>query len=389
MKHLLWFAQVALHADRDRLNAGRHPTRTPQEHLAAAAQWLLRAQQATDDDGVAHSYDARRNRWIASYPETTGYVIPTLCDYADYGGDPRYRDAALRMARWEVAVQQPDGGVRAGTMATRPAVSTVFNTGQVLFGLERALRETGEPLFRDALVRAADWLLQAQDPDGCWRRFQSPLTTTRRATYNTRTAFGLVRAYQATADARYLQAADRNVAWALSTAHANGWLPDNCLGRHRDDRALTHTIAYALRGFLEVGAATGNRGYLDQARRMARAMAQAQAADGSLPGYCDPQWRGAVAWTCVTGNSQMAVNWLRLAQVDGDERWIAHAVAANRYNMSLQHLATANDNVRGALKGSHPLGAAYMPWRYPNWATKFFMDALMLETRPPNAAPAG
>lgn len=35
---------------------------------------------------------------------------------------------------------------------------------------------------------------------------------------------------------------------------------------------------------------------------------------------------------------------------------------------------------RGGIKGSHPVNGGYHPWQYPNWAAKFFADALMLET---------
>jgi hypothetical protein len=31
----------------------------------------------------------------------------------------------------------------------------------------------------------------------------------------------------------------------------------------------------------------------------------------------------------------------------------------------------------GAIKGSHPIWGGYDPFRYPNWAAKFFADALM------------
>src|SRR4051794_8298334 len=109
MKHLIWLAK-------DKLGLGRFKPRSIEEHLAAAAEWIAYAQRVTPDDGVAHSYDIRQRRWLASYPETTGYIIPTLYDYALYFDQPKYRDAAQRMAQWEVAVQQPDGSVRAGTM---------------------------------------------------------------------------------------------------------------------------------------------------------------------------------------------------------------------------------------------------------------------------------
>lgn len=363
---------------KDRLGLSFREPQSIETHLAAAAEWLLVAQRATPDDGLAHSYNIRTGTWMASYPETTGYAIPTLYDYALYFGQPQYRDAAHAMALWEVAEQLPDGGIRAGTMAAEVVAPTIFNTGQVLFGLARAAQETDDPAIRHSLVRASDWLVDAQDADGCWRRFVSPFAHSQNGTYNTRSAFGLVRAFEVVRDPRYLDAADRNVAWALSTALANHWLPGNCLTTNPDDRALTHTIAYSIRGILEVGVATENATYIKAALAMARRVADAQNADGSLSGYLSPAWAPLCDWSCVTGNSQMALNWLRLAKVTGEHGLIDHAKAANRFNMRLQKL-DGPITMRGAMKGSHPIGEDYMTWRFPNWATKFFMDGLMFE----------
>lgn len=376
-------------AARDRL-AAPHPSSRPLgEHLESAAQWVLRAQAATGDDGVAHSYDVRGPVWLASYPETTGYMIPTLYDYAAHYQRPEYREAARKMAQWEIDVQLPDGGVRAGTMAAPTPVPTVFNTGQVLFGLARAARETADARFVEATRRAADWLVDAQDEDGCWRRHQSPFTTTTTAAYNTRSAFGLVRAYEVVPDLRYLHAAQRNAAWTLDSAAPNGWLPGNCLSLQADDRALTHTIAYAIRGLLEVGVALRRPEFVAHALRMARAVAQAQRADGALPGYLGPDWRPLARWSCVTGNAQMALNWMRLARETGHTELIAHAHAANAFNMSIHEVAAVQPGRRGGVKGSHPIDGEYMRWRYPNWAAKFFMDALMLQELGPAAPNIG
>ena len=89
------------------MNWSLGPEKPLEQHLQAAVDWLLRAQTATPDDGVAHSYDLRRGLWHASYPETTGYVIPTLLDYASLFKQPRFAEAALRMADWEIAMQMP------------------------------------------------------------------------------------------------------------------------------------------------------------------------------------------------------------------------------------------------------------------------------------------
>lgn len=364
---------------KDKLGASVKPVQSIEIHLKAAADWLLEAQKGTPDDGLAHSYDIRHGHWLSSYPETTGYAIPTLFEYARYYGAPVYAEAARRMADWECEIQLPDGGVRAGTMDAPIVAPTIFNSGQVLFGWASAFLETGEQRYKESLVRGADWLVDAMDDDGAWRRFPSPFTSSKLNSYNTRSAFGLVRAYQALDTGRYLEAAVRNVDWTLARAHANGWLPDNCLDTNPGGTALTHTIAYSIRGILEVGAAAGRDDYIEKALHMARQVALRQRDDGALPAYYTPEWDTKVSWSCVTGNSQMAINWLRLAQLTGDRSLFEHAVRANRFNMSIQDLETDNLNVRGALRGSHPINGGYMTYRYPNWATKFFMDGLMLE----------
>ncbi|MEF8734488.1 MAG: hypothetical protein V5B40_22020 [Candidatus Accumulibacter meliphilus] len=366
---------------RDHLGWSLGPERQLEEHLRAAIHWLLRAQEATPDDGVAHSYDLRRRRWHASYPETTGYIIPTLIDYAELFDAPECLIAAVRMADWEIAVQLPDGGVRAGTMDAEVVVPTVFNTGQVLFGFARAYVATREPRFATALRLASDWLVDAQDADGSWRRFPSPFAPGSDVkAYNTRSAFGLVRAWQALGETRWLRAADANAAWALSTALPNGFLPHNCLTAN--PAPLTHTLAYAMRGLMEVGVATDNSRYLDHAIRMAEAIALGQRADGAVPGRYDTNWQPAATWTCLTGNSQLAINWLRLGRITGERRFEQYALAANRFNMRAQDLDQRDANRAGALKGSHPIDGDYLMWRYPNWATKFFADGLMLQLRP-------
>lgn len=345
--------------------------------LDAAAQWLARAQDATPDGGVSARYDVSKRRWHGAYPETTGYIIPTLLHYAQLRGLEPYRERALRMAQWESSIQLADGGVRAGTMDTARVVPTIFNTGQVLFGWLAAWQHTGEARYRQSLVRAADWLLAAQDEDGAWRRFASPFASHQLNTYNTRVAFALARAGRALNETRYLDAAVRNVRWARTRMLPNGWLADNDLEDNR--HPLTHTIAYATRGILEVGLLAGEDTFVDAATRIAYAVAQTQRRDGALPGRLDHTWRASVRWTCVTGNAQMSIIWQRLAARVGETALRAAAERANAFNLSVQNLLAEDDGIRGGLPGSWPLQGGYMKNRYPNWAAKFHMDALMMQ----------
>jgi hypothetical protein len=345
--------------------------------LEAAAEWLARAQDASGCGGVSAHYDAVKRQWAGAYPETTGYIIPTFFRYADFSGNNEYRERAVRMAAWESDIQLPDGGVRAGTMDATQIVPTIFNTGQVLFGWLAAWQQTQDARFRDSAVRAADWLVAAQDPDGAWRRFASPFATHTVNTYNTRVAFALAQAGDVLGEPRYLDAAVRNVQWALTQMHPNGWLENNDL--EDNGRPLTHTVAYATRGVLEVGLVADNSTFVDAAARVARAVAQSQCRDGALPGRLDSGWCAASRWTCVTGNAQMAIIWQRLAKETGEQSWLPAAESAIRFNLSIQNLTATDAGVRGGMPGSHPQSGGYMKNRYPNWAAKFFMDALMLQ----------
>jgi len=51
--------------------------------LEAAMAWLCVAQDRDADAGVAGSYTLLKG-WTKSYPETTGYIIPTFLAYARY-----------------------------------------------------------------------------------------------------------------------------------------------------------------------------------------------------------------------------------------------------------------------------------------------------------------
>jgi len=366
---------LTLRAVRESAGLARARRESIQTHLDGAIVWLKHAQDVTGNDGVAQTFLVRQHTWAPAYPETTGYIIPTLYRYSALTGDADSAARARRMTDWECEIQLPDGGVLAGALGTSDQ-PTIFNTGQVLFGWVRAYEVESDERYRTAAARAADWLCKAQDADGCWRRFGSPFTKTSVNLYNTRTAWGLALVHAVTDEPRFLDAAVRNVDWALAQAHRNGWMPNNCLGNDR--QPFVHTIAYAMRGFLEVGAYASRADFIDQARRIGDAVLARLPANGSLPGRFDAAWNPTVKWSCLTGNCQMAVNWARLYQLTGDPRYREAVSRVNRFTSSTQRLA-GNDAERGGIKGSHPIQGGYHPWQYPNWAAKFFADALMME----------
>jgi hypothetical protein len=347
-------------------------------------RWLRAAHDAAGGQGVARSFSLRfqrahnRSGWLAAYPETTGYIIPTFVEYAVLRGDDSYRARAFQMAEWESDVQMADGAVKGGTIDAPPSPA-VFNTGQVLFGWARAYKETANPRFLDSARRAGDFLVAAQDPDGAWRRFGSRFARPGVNLYDARTAWGLLEGAMVTGDSRHKDAAVRNLDYVIARQHSNGWFPDCCLDDDR--RPLLHTLAYTLEGLVGGGRLLAEERFYSAAIRGARALLERQRPDGGLAGRFDDAWTPVGRWSCLTGDAQTAIVWLHLYEATGDRVWRDAAVRMNRFLMGVQMMDTENAGIRGAIKGSHPIWAEYAPFEFPNWAAKFFADALMLEMR--------
>jgi hypothetical protein len=352
---------------------GRSPSL--RESLEAAYRWICVAQDATRDGGVAAWFDLIRG-WSASYPETTGYIIPTLLTYASVLSDPDARNRAIRMADWEVEVQLPTGAVRSGTLAAK-VCPAVFNTGQALFGWVAAYRTAEEKRYAEAAQRAAHWLLQVQDEDGAWRRDLSLMTSSKIQTYNVRTAWGLALAGQLFDEPKWIKAASKNGDWALKQQRENGWFDHN--GFTNEEMPLLHTIAYTLEGMLGMGLLLNKDEYVEAAQRGVQPLVNLYQKLGKLGGRYTPDWRACVSWRCLTGEAQIALILGRLARCCAKDASLAQVAKLILEGLSsVQGREVLYSETYGALAGSEPVWGGYCSFRYVNWAVKFYMDALLL-----------
>ena len=121
--------------------------------IVAAGDWLRRAQDATGDGGVAWAYGLHRG-WGPSYPETTGYIIPTFLDLAAVTGDEDFADRARRCLDFLLPLQLPGGAFPAGTLEEPERRPSIFNTGQIICGLNAWYRRTGDAEIGEVARRA-------------------------------------------------------------------------------------------------------------------------------------------------------------------------------------------------------------------------------------------
>lgn len=365
--------------------ADRHPVDPDHRpHLLEALAWLGRAQDATGTGGVARGFSLSWHRyfrsagWQPAYPETTGYIIPTWLEAAIELDAPEWTERALRAAHWECDLQLESGAVQGGVVGEGRSPA-VFNTGQVMLGWLAAAERSGETRFLEAAERAGRWLVEVQEPDGLWQKGNSAFALARPTLYNARVAWALAETGAALGNARFTEAARRNLAAVAAGVAPNGWIPDCCL---TDPAApLLHTLAYAGRGLLEGGRVLGDEAIFAAGVRSARALAARVGPDGRMAGRFDRDWSPAVPWSCLTGQVQMANNWMRLHLITGDRAWLESVPAVIGFVKSTQNRSTPHEGLRGGIKGSWPLDGDYGRFELLNWATKYFADALLRSTQ--------
>jgi hypothetical protein len=355
----------------------QHAARADQIHLEAALDWLCRAQDAGGGRGVSAGYFLRRG-WMPPYPETTGYIIPTLLACRDLGAD--YVDRARRMGDWEIEIQLPTGGVRGGIGLNDYPI--VFNTGQVMLGWCALFRHTEDERYLHAARCAADWLVDAQEQDGRWLRhtyLEAPRA------YHSRVAWPLLELSSLCGKERYREAAQRFLSWLLPQQRENGFFPHMAL--QPQALPITHTIAYTLRGLLESARLLGDDG---RAAHAAALHATEQllsrhphlVESGHLSAALNADWQGQSPHMCLTGNAQLAL--ILYALSAHTTAPFARAARALVQRLKTHHALTGrHPGLRGGLPSSHPLGGDYVPYAILNWGTKFFADALLVAAKTP------
>lgn len=339
--------------------------------------WLCRAQDfsATKDGGVARDFSLI-DGWAASYPETTGYIIPTFLDEArqDYREDLASR--AQRMTDWLLSIQLDNGAFQGGTVIQNPVVPVTFNTGQILIGLAAAARVFERIDYSDAMHKAAGWLRDTQDEDGAWRAFATPYAAPGDKAYETHVSWGLFEAERVAPGHGYGKAGLKQVRWALGHQRENGWFDHCCLSNNK--KPLTHTLGYVLRGVLEAYRLSNDEIYLEAGLKTGRALEKQLTEEGHLAGRFAANWQRAAPWMCMTGTAQISSCWMMLYEWTGEELLLDASKKANAF-LRKTLILDGSDGVRGGVRGSYPVSGDYGQWEFLNWAAKFTVDALRQE----------
>jgi hypothetical protein len=348
-----------------------------QQNTYLALSWLLRSHQVTNHQGFAAYYQKRpwrKGKWSNAYPETSGYIIETLFDYATFNHELALRKIALQTADWLVSIQMESGAFQGGIIGDAPAPS-VFNTGMILFGLNRANKESeNNSLYLNHLTKALGWLSNCLDTNGNWDT-GGMYVKGFNPTYYTRVLWSMLIADKnspnqkvkekiTTALTIYKKRIDHNV-YILKCS----FFPNK--------PALTHTIAYSLRGFLECSLLLKDDILYSLVKSVAKKLAHIILEKKAVAGTYDSNWKANYNFICLTGNAQLSIIFLIFFEIEQDILFYEAALIA--FNPIVKNqVHSGNKDIIGAISGSAPIWGLYYRFRYPNWAVKFYLDAYLL-----------
>ncbi len=334
--------------------------------------WLKDSFDATNQQGSAAYFSLLRHwktgGWSAAYPETTGYIIETLLDYHAVTGEQWLCDYALKAAHWICTLQKKNGALPGGL--GEQGEESVFNTGMMLFGLNRAYLLTQEDVFKNTIKKAVTWLVESLENDFSWKKgaYKEGFVPA----YYTRVVWAVLESNKIIQNPDIQEVMAKSLAFYKSFKNDNHSLKNWAFEPNKP--AFTHTIAYAQRGFLECGNLLNDVESIEIAKNIALKINELLEKNGKIAGDYDELWTPNHHYTCLTGNAQLSLNAARLYAISNDGFYL---ILAKKIFKTIENIPSRIPlkGYRGGIAGSYPAWGDYRKMSYPNWAAKFWLDA--------------
>jgi uncharacterized protein YyaL (SSP411 family) len=342
------------------------------KHELEAAKWIFRAQDITSDGGISKYYTLGKGWCKESYKEVSGYIISTLISLFKKTKEKEYLKRALRIADWLINIQDKEG-----------KWEYVFDTGQIILGLTDIYKIKKQRKYLDSLIKASDWLIKIQNKNGSWSKGEFAFGKKNKIlklfglfenAHNTRTAWALLKVWEITKEKKYEISAIKNLNHILSKQLLNGY--------YRDCHTYSHYLVYTASGILESGVILKDKKLINSAILFADNCLKLLRNSKFLEGNYNKNWEIlGKKHIVLTSNAQLAILLYQLYKINKNKKYKVTADRLIDFLKKNQNLNTENLGVLGGISGSYPLNRRYCPNQILSWATKFYIDALLLNKK--------
>jgi uncharacterized protein YyaL (SSP411 family) len=277
------------------------------------------------DGGVSKYYQIGKGWFNESYPEVSGYIIPSFLELFKKTKDKEYFERAVKIADWLVRIQDKNGNWSKKEFALGPK-----NKFLKLFGL-----------FGNA--------------------------------HNSRTAWALLEVWKITQDEKYKNSAIKNLNWTLNQQERDGY--------YKHCHTYLHYLAYTASGLLESGVILNEKKYINSAILFIDHVLNILRKSDNLNGNYNKNWKAiGRKHSALTSNAQIVILLYRFNKITKEDKYLFTAEKILNFLKRNQNLHSSNLGILGGIAGSYPLNGDYCPNQILSWATKFYLDALLISS---------
>ncbi len=335
------------------------------ESLNANLSWLMSSFEQNKNQGSSGTRTLR-GHWGDVYPETTGYLVPTLYRLGELLNRKDACKLALAQLEFFKSIQNEDGSFYQTVDNDEPII---FDTAQILEGLLfiAHMSKKPNPVLK-MIINAVDWLGKQLDEEGLFTRYN--YVENYNPAYYARVAW-LMASAELIKYSKPRTKTKTLMKRIVSMQNKNKTFSDWSL--HPGQPANTHTIAYTLRGLMECADITHDRKVRRGVTGSARELRD-QIQKSGIAGAYDLEWNGDYDYQCATGNAQLAIFFIKLYRHSGDKSFLTTIVPLLQPLIKSQRKRFIH---KGAIPSSIPISGSYQRYKYTNWTQKFYCDALL------------
>lgn len=348
--------------------------------------WIKNAQNAYPDGGISRGFNllgksSKSNflGWQLSYPETTGYLLPTLINIKKIFNLEGIDIIIDKMAYFLLSISK-NGTVKGGSLEKKNFVSA-FDTAQVVRGLISYYNFKINNIFLKRAIDCGEFLLNSEinksgkisdtyiakksifipENDGP-HIYISP---------------ALLELYKVTNNISFKNLAIRIIETTLKYQNKDGYFEKSDFTKN--NKILTHNLGYIVEGLIDSYSILGEKRYLESAELTMENLLNLIRLDGSINGYIDSKLKNSGdKFECLVGSAQIAVCFYKLAKIKENKIF---ENAGKQILINLKKKQNSYDKNFGggigAIWGSWPISGEYQQYQSVNWANKFYLDLIL------------
>ena len=346
------------------------------ELIDNSINWLLTCQKNSLDRGICTAYDLVEKKLTISFPETTGYIIPTLLEYSKLKQNDKIYNISKEMGEWIIDITRDDGGLGEAYGFYRPG-PRIFTTAQAIIGLLSLYLASNNRKFLNTAVKMGEFLTQNLNKDGSWNKNFTFLKIT--TTYKSRVSWILMMLYDVTNEIKFKEASLKSLQYIINNKTKNYW-PESC-NFDKSNNALTHLLGYHLVAIVKFAYYEKledlnlKKELIDHCSFFYKRIQKQLSTANDLKGIINDKFEKVVDYNCLTGSAQIMYFALIYEKKNSiNKNLISEILYKSLYD---KQISNNQKEVNGSISGSFPINGEYMPNMLPAWASKFFIDSLL------------